>query len=130
MSKSGVWFIAAQQPLLPVLAVKATRVVAFSRAAAPLGSGMNAYGGTTAAAMVPLTGPWPVSMLAAGAGGTDAGLPTDATPGAWTVLLPALAGVTLRNGDVLSDDLARTGVVSAAELTDLGWRLIVKQATT
>jgi hypothetical protein len=30
----------------------------------------------------------------------------------------------------MSDDLGRNAVVAAAELTDLGWRLSVKQATT
>jgi hypothetical protein len=30
----------------------------------------------------------------------------------------------------MTDDLGRTGVVAAAERTDLGWRMLVKQATT
>jgi hypothetical protein len=30
----------------------------------------------------------------------------------------------------LTDDLGRNAVVSAAELTDLGWRITAKQATT
>jgi len=127
---AATWFIAAQQPLLPVLAVKATRVVTFARPAAPQAAGLNTYGGLTTASAVPLTGPWPASVLAAGNGGQDAGLPADAPPGSWTVLLPAIAGVVLRNGDLFTDDLARAGVVSSAELTDLGWRLMVKQATT
>ena len=48
----------------------------------------------------------------------------------WTVLLPAFPGVVLRPADLMTDDLGRTAVVAAAELTDLGWRLSVKQATT
>ncbi len=130
VSPVATWFIAAQQSLLPVLAVKATRIVSFAHPAAPLAAGLNTYGGLTAASAVPLTGPWPASVLAAGNGGQDAGLPADAPPGSWTVLLPAIAGLVLRNGDLFTDDLARAGVVSSAELTDLGWRLMVKQATT
>ena len=130
VSPAATWFIAAQQPLLPVLAVKTTRIVSFARPAAPLAAGLNTYGGLTIASAVPLTGPWPASVLAAGNGGQDAGLPADAPPGSWTILLPAIAGVALRNGDLFTDDLARAGVVSSAELTDLGWRLMVKQATT
>jgi hypothetical protein len=30
----------------------------------------------------------------------------------------------------MSDDLGRNAVVSASELTSLGWRISVKQATT
>ena len=30
----------------------------------------------------------------------------------------------------MTDDLGRNAVVAAAELTDLGWRMTVKQATT
>jgi len=30
----------------------------------------------------------------------------------------------------MTDDLARNAVVAAAELTDLGWRVTVKQAMT
>ncbi len=130
VAPTGTWFIAAQQPLLPVLAVKTTRTLSFSRPAAPLAAGLNTYGGLTMATATPLTGPFPASVLAAGTGGADAGLPADATPGAWTVLLPAIADVVLRNGDLVTDDLARAGVVSSAELTDLGWRLLVRQATT
>ena len=130
VGRSGTWFIAAQQRLLPVLAVKTTRQATFSRAAAPLVAGLNRYGGLTAASATPLTGAWPVSMLAAGSGGQDAGLPADTPPGTWTILLPAIPGVILRNGDLFADDLARTATVASAELTDLGWRLVVTQATT
>ena len=48
----------------------------------------------------------------------------------WTVLLPSVAGVVLRPADLMTDDLDRTGIVASAEITDLGWRLIVKQAST
>jgi hypothetical protein len=34
----------------------------------------------------------------------------------------------LRASDLMVDDLGRNGVVAAAELTELGWRLAVKQA--
>jgi len=130
VSHAATWFIAAQQKLLPVLAVKTTRTVSFARAAAPLAPGLNTYGGLTTATAMPLTGLWPASVLAAGGNAQDAGLPADGSPGIWTVLLPVIGAVVLRNGDLFTDDLARSGVVSSAELTDLGWRLTVKQATT
>ena len=59
----GVWFIAAQQRLLPVLCVKTNRVVSFSRPSAPSGTGINKYGGTTATTSRPLLTSWPASVL-------------------------------------------------------------------
>jgi hypothetical protein len=38
--------------------------------------------------------------------------------------------VVLRPADLMIDDLGRNAIVSAAELTELGWRVSVKQATT
>ena len=39
-------------------------------------------------------------------------------------------GGVLRLADLMTDDLGRNSIVSGAELTDLGWRLSVKQAAT
>jgi hypothetical protein len=127
----GVWFVAALQPLLPALCVRASRVVDFSRPAAPASAGVNDYGGVGDSASEPLLSNWPASVLDAGAGGAyQANLPTGTALGAWDVLLTGYAGVTLRAGDHMSDDLGRTGVVAAAELSELGWRLHVTQAAT
>jgi hypothetical protein len=77
-------------------------------------------------------------VLAAGVGGRGA-LPADAPgviggAGGWAVLLPAFslngAKLLLRTGDLATDDLGRTGVVSTAELTSLGWRIHMRQATS
>jgi hypothetical protein len=126
-----VWFVAAQQKLLPVLCVQANRTISLARPAAPAAPGANAYGGVTLSAATPLMGNWPASVLGAGGSGRpEADLPSDASVPYWTVLLPAWPGVTLRTGDLVTDDLARTAVVAAAELTPLGWRLSAKQATT
>ncbi len=102
------WFIASQEPLLPVLCVRTNRVVSFSRPAAPTVTETNGYGGVTAANPKPLLTNWPASVLAA-AGRTQpaAGLPADSTVPFWTVLLPALAGTVLLPGDLMRDDLRR-----------------------
>ncbi len=126
-----VWFIAAQQRLLPVLCVQTNRVVSFSRPAAPSNTGVNSYGGITTDTNQPLLTNWPASVLGvAGRGHPAAELPSDGSMPYWTVLLPAVPGVTLLPSDLMADDLGRNAVVAAAELTDLGWRLTVKQATT
>ena len=130
----GVWFVAQQQPLLPVLCVRATRVVGFVRpapATGTAGGGVGSYGGFTVDSATALLSDYPASVLNAYGGGLDsAELPGDAPPRSWEVLLPRVPGVVLLNGDLMTDDLGRTGVVSSAELTDLGWRMLVKQTTT
>jgi len=71
-----------------------------------------------------------VSLLAGGSGLDRAGLPGDAGSSGWSVLLPASGRALIRTGDLLTDDLGRAGVVASAELSELGWRLDVRQAAT
>ena len=131
VQQSGTLFIAAQQPLMPVLCVRADRIVSLTRPAAPTASGVNTYGGVTAATNTPLLTSWPASVRAVSpAGIPSADLPGDSSVSRWTVLLPAHPDVVLQFSDLLTDDLGRSAVVSSAELTDLGWRLSVKQAAT
>jgi hypothetical protein len=129
----GVFFIAAQPRLGPLLCVKTNRTLSLSRPGAPLAGGVNGYVSVQAATAVPLLTGWPASVLAAGSSGRGA-LPGDAPgllggAGGWSVLLPA-AGATLRPGDLAQDDLGRSGVVASAELTGLGWRLHIRQAVS
>jgi hypothetical protein len=125
------WFIAAQQRLLPVLCVQTNRIVSFSRPAAPSSMGANRYGGATTATNRRLLTGWPASVLGvSGRGHPSADLPSDTAVPYWTVLLPAISDMVLLPSDLMNDDLGRNAVVAAAELTDLGWRVTVKQATT
>lgn len=127
----GIWFIAAQQHLLPPLCVQTNRTLSFSRPEAPRTVGIADYGGVFRATATPLLSGWPASMLTSSSRTRPtADLPADAETAFWTVLLPAAQGIVLRSSDLVSDDLGRLGVVAAAELTDLGWRLLVKQAGT
>ena len=134
----GVFFIAAQPRLGPLLCVKSNRVLGFSRPAAPATAGVSRYVGVQAGAAVSLLLDWPASVLATRAGGRGA-LPADAPgveggAGGWVVLLPAprigADRVLLRPGDLVHDDIGRAGVIASAELTHLGWRLHVRQATS
>ncbi len=125
------WFIATQQPLLPALCVRTSRLVSFARPAAPTTTGVNSYGGVTAGTMTPLLTNWPASVTGfSGSGQPSAQLPSDSSVPLWTVLFPALPGIVLLPADLMSDDLGRNAIVAAAELTSLGWRVTVKQATT
>ncbi len=127
----AVHFIAAQQPLLPVLCVRAARQVDITRSAAAASAGLNAYGGTVTATDSTLATAWPASILATGGQGTgQSGIAADLPSGAWQVLLPSSLAISLRTGDRLTDDLGRVGVIAATERSELGWRLWVRQAST
>jgi hypothetical protein len=131
IDRGGIWFIAAQQELLPVLCIRTTRFVSFHRAPGPDAIGVNPYGGVLLSDMIPLASAWPASVLTSrGVGSDRADLPADTPPGDWVVLLPAMADIVPRQSDLMTDDLGRRGIVDSAERSDLGWRLQVRQSTT
>ncbi len=131
VQEDATWFIASQQPLLPVLCVRANRTVSFYRPEVELGIADGNYGGVSAEARVPLLENWPASVLGVLNGGHPAaGLPSDSDVSQWTVLLPCSAQTLLQPADLMSDDLGRSAVVCSAEKSELGWRLLVKQAVT
>ena len=128
---SWTWFIAAQQPLLPALCVKANRVVSFARPPA-----QSAAGVMLMAVWCP---PMPCRSFRTGQRACwepAAAGPT--TPACRATHRCRSGPFCYRRGlvsccdpaDLMTDDLGRNAVVAAAELTDLGWRLAVKQATT
>jgi hypothetical protein len=74
---------------------------------------------------------WPVSQLGAGAEGrSPAGLPGDTAIPNWITLIPSVHGKILQPTDIVTDDLGISGIVVAAELSSLGWRLNIRQVTT
>lgn len=110
----GTFFIAAKQPLLPILSVGCNRTVSITQ------------NGTT-----PVAIGWPASILIESTRGNAplediAGNPS--TPH-WWMLLPAVPGLTIDVADLVTDDLNRQYFVTAAELTDLGWRCSIQQTT-
>lgn len=128
---NGTFFIASQEPLLPVLCVKTNRTVSIVRPDMQTSAAGNAYGGYTSGSSAPLMEGWPASVLGenrSSASSTD--LPTDQTIPYWNILLPAVASVILSPGDLITDDLKRTATITATELTTLGWRISAKMAMT
>jgi hypothetical protein len=122
------FFVIAQEPFQPVLCICGNRVVSIRRPGAPAAAGVNGYGGVLRRDAIPLLTRWPVSVVTPGetVGRTD--LPADAGLARWSVWLPLAPIPALRAGDLLEDDLGRSGVVTTADLSALGWRLTVKQA--
>lgn len=126
-----VYYIAAQQPLLPILCVHCPHRVTIKRPASASVAGVNLYGGTVAALDAVLAANWPASILAAGNQGAGlASIPAELSPGMWQVLLPPSLHLALRTTDLLTDDQGRTGVIGAIETTEYGARLTVQLAST
>ena len=124
IGSSGTYYLVGQQPLLPTAAVECNRVVSLKRPGPSLRAGVNTYSGRTDANDVTYLAGWPVSILTGGrtqAGRAD--LPGDVPDKGAQLLMPAWPGVTIRTSDMVHDDQGRVFDVSAAELTDLGWRL-------
>jgi hypothetical protein len=128
---TGRFFVASQDPLLPVLCVKANRVISIVRPNMQTSIASNAYGGYTSGGSAILMDGWPASVLGENrSSGSMTDLPTDQAIPYWNILLPAIARVILSPGDLVTDDLVRTAVITGSELTDLGWRVSAKMATT
>jgi len=126
-----MFFIAAMQPLLPILAVQCTNTLNIYRPQQQTLPGANPYGGTVDENQTELMTGWPASVLQGTKGEKDgAVLPGDVRLPWWAILLPAFPGVTLRSADIITDDIDRRFIISSAELTDLGWRCTAMQAET
>lgn len=130
VGSSGIFFIAGQDPLLPVVCVRANRVVSLARPAAPSG-GAGSYGGVVRGAARPLLTGWPGSLLAmSGERRNQVGLPAEGQMTFAVLILPVLPAIVAspRPADLLNDDLGLAWVVNAVEQTPLGWRVFVRQA--
>ena len=126
-----ILFVATQQGLAEPLCVQTNRRVTIARAIPPGTIGANGYGGLIEGNNVVLLENWPASVLGGNdTGSPTAGLPSDVSIPYWTVLLPPWQDTFIQTGDLFSDDLGRSAIVAATELTELGWRLAVKQAST
>jgi hypothetical protein len=126
---NAIWFIASQDPLLPVLCVRANSVVSFYRPEYGTDIDVDAYGGIVSDELIPLADGWPASVLGTTEGGRSAAeLPGDKGVSQWIVILPRSVEIMFQPADLMRDDLGRSGIVSSAERSDLGWRLLVKQA--
>jgi hypothetical protein len=123
------YFIAAQQTLLPILAVEAPRIVDIRRPFRETGIGYQAaYGGSTPATETVIMAQWPASILIGGHGAPGmAKLPDDMKAPGWDILMPAWAGLELLTSDIVEDEFGRRFGIEAAELTPLGWRLTTLQ---
>jgi hypothetical protein len=131
--RDDIYFIAAQQSLLPIIAIDCPRKLYIERQ--PCGGssvGVTNYSGQ--ADPTPVLGnkdtPWPASIVIGGRVQASTGLPGGVREAAWSVLLPPSVPCVIESGDILIDDMKRRMATESAELTDLGWRLIATEVHT
>lgn len=126
------YYIAAMQPLLPILAVQCNEVLSITRPQLQTQvGGVTDYEGTVAANETPLMTAWPAAVIQGSKGEKgEVVLPGDVRNAWWAIMLPAASGVTLRSGDLIYSSLNRRYIISSAELTPLGWRITAQQGQT
>lgn len=124
------FFVAAQEPLQPVLCIRTNRRLTIRRPVAPAGVGGNAYGGLTQDGTTSVLQNWPASVLGMATSGTShAGLPMDMVLPQWTALLPSIDRITIAAADLVQDEAGMRGIIVSAEHSFLGWRMIIRQAS-
>jgi hypothetical protein len=128
VQENDIWFIAAQQSLLPVLCIKTNHVISITRLIIPTTGASNDTAGTNST--VSVISRWPASLLGTGTEGKPpTHLPGDTTIPNVIALLPSTHKQIVQPTDIVTDEHGSTGIVVAAELGDLGWRLNVRQVT-
>ena len=128
----GTYFLIAKQDHLPILCVECNNVVSVTRAAVDSGYGPStSYSGDVASSETPVITSWPASLIYEARGkNSGAQFPLDDEKPYFMILLPALAGVDIRTSDIITDNDARRYLITASELSPLGWRIVAKLAVT
>ena len=125
VGERGVLFVAGLPALARPLCVLTTTVVDVVRPSGAGLPGLNGYGGVEERLRAVLSG-WPAQMLD-GSAGVRGALPADGGLPGWSVLLP-VTPVPIHASDILRDEGGRRFVVRVAERSELGWRLVVREA--
>lgn len=131
-SDGQIWFVAAQQQLLPIVCVNCNRAVSITRQAPVTAVGAVGYGGITPTTGVEVLGApgalWPASILIGGRKEAATGLPAGVKNAGWKMMLPPSVPITIAPGDIVTDDLGHRYAVDSAEQSDTGWRLTANEA--
>jgi hypothetical protein len=122
VGRDETYFVASQKPALPVQCVLTNRTVTIVR---PLPAAPGGYSGLYESPGESVILGWPASLLETA--GHAAGVQANETRyGSWFLLLPEMPAIP-QVADVVTDDRGGTYVVGAAEQSNLGWRLLVRQ---
>lgn len=130
LSDNSIWFVAAQQQLLPIMVVECNAMIAVRREAQSTAVGAVPYSGVVDPGYILGTADtmWPASILIGGRALAAMGLPADVKESGWKILLPPSVPIKIEAGDRLDDNKDRSFWVESAERSDLGWRLTVNEA--
>ncbi len=124
----STYFVGSMEDLRPPVVLRTNAVLSLVRPEESVRAGLAPPGGDSLSSEVTLFAGWPSAMLIAGGGGHgDVDLPGDAGMGSWQILLPALFGIAIRGSDILVDQTGLRHVVTAAELSPMGWRIDAQQ---
>lgn len=124
------YFIAKQDAFEPIICVRTTRTITVTRPSQQSLPASNPYSGYTAAASTVLMSNYPAGVTGAThSSASQLGLPTVESVPYWFIQVPAPPAVMLLAGDLVADDLGRTAVIIASELTQAGWRINAKMTT-
>lgn len=132
-NSAEVYFIAAMQSLLPIVAISCNATLSIYRPASTTGQiGVGGYGGETLASDTQLVSAFPCSILQGSKGDKSlVNLPGDVRTPWWAVVLPVIpGGVILMNDDIAFDQNGKRYKLSSCELTDMGWRVTAVEAMT
>lgn len=122
----GVLFVAALPALNRPLCVLTNSVLRVDRPGGPDGAGLVAYGGVVASRLEPVLADWPGLLLPSSVG-RPGPFPGDGTLDGFVLLLP-LGAPGIRTADLVRDDTGRRFVAGGVELSELGWRVSLRQA--
>jgi len=122
---SGVFFVALLPALNRPLCVLTNAVLRVERPGGAGAAGLNGYGGVMVEQLTPVLSGWPGQLLPTG-GGRAGPLPGDGVLEGFALLLP-LGAPAMRTGDLISDAEERRFVAGGVELSELGWRVSLRQ---
>ena len=124
----GTFFVAAMQPLLPLMAVGCNDTISLLRVTAPQAFGAVDYRVDVVAQERPVFAGWPVSMLRVGTGRRNGdGIPGEEPNAEFSVLLPIMPGVPApRAGDVAVNAAGARLSLMYVEASDLGFRMTAR----
>ena len=125
----GTFFIASLEALVPPFCIGAGRTLTIKRPAGAAAVGAVAYAGRNSPSETTIMDSWPASLIMNRiAAKGQSMLPNDIGEPAFKVIMPQFPGVLIKTSDVVYDDIGIRYLVSMAELSPLGWRLILREA--
>ena len=128
------FFIANQQELLPIVVVECNRQLKITREVPVAAVGAVGYSGMQPAQETDVLGTtgalWPCSILLGGRSQAALNLPADVRQSGWRIMLPPSVPISIKAGDIATDDLGRRYAIEAAEQTDFGWRINAQEVHT